>query len=143
MLMGNSRSSDFLVIGAPKIFDGMAMRGPGSVRISNGRIESVRFGEAEAASVQVPADGILAPGFIDIQVNGGGGVLLNDQPTETGVRRIIEAHRKTGTTGCLPTLISDGTEVIERLAAVAEVCLNIPGVLGFHLEGPALNRSRK
>jgi N-acetylglucosamine-6-phosphate deacetylase len=120
------------------------MRGPGSVRISNGRIESITFGEAEArASIHLPADAILAPGFIDIQVNGGGGVLLNEQPTEAGVRRIVEAHRKVGTTGYLPTLITDRTEVIEQLAAVAQACLKIPGVLGFHLEGPALNRSRK
>jgi N-acetylglucosamine-6-phosphate deacetylase len=55
----------------------------------------------------------------------------------------VEAHRKGGTTGCLPTLISDRCEVIERLAAVAAVCLKIPGVLGFHLEGPAINQSRK
>src|SRR5436190_22853971 len=147
MLMGHSRSSDVrssdvLTIAAPQIFDGIAMRGPGSVRISHGRIEGICFGELDAhASIRLPADAILAPGFLDIQVNGGGGVLLNDQPTEAGVRRIVEAHRKAGTTGCLPTLISDRTEVIERLAAVAQACLKIPGVLGFHLEGPALNRS--
>ena len=51
--------------------------------------------------------------------------------------------RKYGTTGCLPTLITDRCEITERLAAVAGACLSIPGVLGFHLEGPALNRSRK
>ncbi|MEH2519869.1 N-acetylglucosamine-6-phosphate deacetylase [Bradyrhizobium sp. AZCC 1610] len=141
--MGHAGSSS-LTIAAQHIFDGADMRGPGSVRISLGRIESVTFGEAEArGSIQLPADAILAPGFIDIQVNGGGGVLLNDQPTEAGVRRIVEAHRKEGTTGCLPTLITDRSEVIERLAAVAQACLKIPGVLGFHLEGPALNRSRK
>jgi N-acetylglucosamine-6-phosphate deacetylase len=141
--MGHAGSSS-LTIAAQHIFDGADMRGPGSVRISQGRIESITFGEAEARdSIHPPADAILAPGFIDIQVNGGGGVLLNDQPTEAGVRRIVEAHRKEGTTGCLPTLITDRSEVIERLAAVAEACLKIPGVLGFHLEGPALNRSRK
>jgi N-acetylglucosamine-6-phosphate deacetylase len=70
-------------------------------------------------------------------------VLLNDQPTEAGVRSIVEAHRKAGTTGCLPTLITDRTDVVEQLAAVARACLEIPGVLGFHLEGPALNTSRK
>jgi N-acetylglucosamine-6-phosphate deacetylase len=59
-------------------------------------------------------------------------------------RRIVEAHRKEGgTTGCLPTLVTDRSEVIGRLAAVAQACLKIPGVLGFHLEGPALNRSRE
>ena len=142
--MGQLGSSVSLTIAAQRIFDGTDLRGPGLARISQGWIESVTFGEADArASIHLPADAILAPGFIDIQVNGGGGVLLNDQPTEAGVRRIVEAHRKGGTTGCLPTLITDRSEVIERLAEVAQACLKIPGVLGFHLEGPALNRSRK
>jgi len=135
---------DTFTIGAAHVFDGTAMRGPASVRISNGRIEGISYGEPKArASMNLPADVILAPGFIDIQVNGGGGVFLNDQPTEAGVRCIVEAHRSAGTTGCLPTLITDRSEVIEQLAAVAQACLQIPGVLGFHLEGPALNRSRK
>lgn len=132
-----------LTIAAQRIFDGNDMRGPGSVRISQGRIECVSFDQAAGPSIRLSPDAILAPGFIDIQVNGGGGVLLNDHPTEAGVRRIVEAHRKAGTTGCLPTLISDRTEVIERLGATARACLQIPGVLGFHLEGPALNKSRK
>src|SRR4051795_6162139 len=133
-----------LTIAAQHIFDGSDMRGPGSVTTSEGRIESMRLGDAgPRASVHLPADAIIAPGLIDIQVNGGGGVLLNDEPTEAGVRCLVEAHRKQGTTGCLPTLITDRCEIIERLAAVAETCLNIPGVLGFHLEGPALNPARK
>ncbi|HVX78268.1 MAG TPA: N-acetylglucosamine-6-phosphate deacetylase [Bradyrhizobium sp.] len=142
--MGQAGSSVALTIAAHHIFDGTEMRGAGSVRISQGRIESVTFGNAGARpSIHLPADAILAPGFVDIQVNGGGGVLLNDQPTEAGVRRIVEAHRNGGTTGCLPTLITDCGDVIERLAAAAQACLKIPGVLGFHLEGPAINRSRK
>jgi N-acetylglucosamine-6-phosphate deacetylase len=142
--MGPAGSSASLIIAAQHIFDGTEMRGAGLVRISQGRIESVVLGGADArASVRLPAAAILAPGFIDIQVNGGGGVLLNDQPTEAGARRIVAAHRKQGTIGCLPTLITDRSEVIERLAAVAQDCLEIPGVLGFHLEGPALNVSRK
>src|ERR1700745_3970825 len=140
--MRQAGSSVSLTIAAQHIFDGTDMRGAGAVRISQGRIESVTFDEAEESAIRLPADAILAPGFIDIQVNGGGGVLLNDQPTEVGVRRIVEAHRKQGTTGCLPTLITDRSEVIERLATVAQACLGIPGVLGFHLEGPALNVSR-
>jgi N-acetylglucosamine-6-phosphate deacetylase len=142
--MGQAKPSVTLTIAARHIFDGSEMRGPGAVRISQGRIEDVLFGDAVAhASIRLPADAILAPGLIDVQVNGGGAVLLNDQPTEAGIRRIVAAHRKGGTTGCLPTLITDRSEVIERLAAVAGDCLKIPGVLGFHLEGPALNRSRK
>jgi N-acetylglucosamine-6-phosphate deacetylase len=144
MLMDHAGTFDPLTIAAQHIFDGTEMRGPGSVRISRGRIEGIAFGEAAMrAQVRLPDDAILAPGFIDLQVNGGGGVLLNDQPSEAGVRRIVEAHRSGGTTGCLPTLITDRTEVIEQLAAAAQACLKIPGVLGFHLEGPALNRSRK
>lgn len=144
ILMDATEPSCSLTIAAQHIFDGADMRGPGSVRILSGRIESVSLGEAASrASIRLPPDAILAPGFIDIQVNGGGGVLLNDQPTEAGVRRIVEAHRKAGTTGCLPTLITDRSEVIGQLADVAQACLKIPGVLGFHLEGPALNRSRK
>src|SRR5437879_4601614 len=131
-------------IAAPKLFDGTTMRGPSLVTVSEGLIESVSFEQARsAATISLPADAILAPGLIDIQVNGGGGVLLNDEPTEEGVRRIVEAHRRTGTTGCLPTLITDRTDVIERLAAAAPAAVQIPGVLGFHLEGPALNKARK
>jgi N-acetylglucosamine-6-phosphate deacetylase len=144
MPMGHLGSPDTFTIAAAELFDGTAMRGAASVRISNGRIENISFGEGRSrASTNLPQDVILAPGFIDIQVNGGGGVLLNDQPTEAGVRRIIEAHRSAGTTGCLPTLITDRSEVIEQLAAAAEACLQIPGVLGFHLEGPAINKSRR
>ena len=131
-------------IAAQQIFDGCDMRGSGSVRVSRGRIEHVSFGTSAAgATVKLPSNVVLSPGLIDVQVNGGGGVLLNDQPTAAAVQRIVAAHRKSGTTGCLPTLITDRTDIIEQLASVAPTCLNIPGVLGFHLEGPALNKSRK
>ena len=142
--MDNSPFFGPVTIAAPQLFDGKAMQGPTLVRCSNGNIERVDLGEAPPyGAVELPGDAILAPGFIDIQVNGGGGVLLNDEPNEIGVRLIVEAHRRGGTTGCLPTLITDRTDVIERLAAVAPTASKIPGVLGFHLEGPALNRARK
>ena len=122
--MGHLEPADTFTIAAARLFDGTAMRGPASVRISEGRIESIGFGEGEAhASTHLAEDVVLAPGFIDIQVNGGGGVLLNDQPNESGVRRIVDAHRGAGTTGCLPTLITDKSEVIEQLASVAQGCL--------------------
>ena len=76
--MGHSGFSS-LTIAAQHIFDGTELRGAGSIRISNGRIESVSPSKAASrASIQLPSDAILAPGFVDIQVNGGGGVLLND-----------------------------------------------------------------
>lgn len=88
---------------------------------------------------------MLVPGFIDTQVNGGGGVLFNDAPTVAGIAAIGAAHRAFGTTGFLPTLISDDLSVIRRaIAAVDEaIAAGVPGVLGIHIEGPFLNLDRK
>jgi N-acetylglucosamine-6-phosphate deacetylase len=87
----------------------------------------------------------LLPGFIDVQVNGGGGVLFNEAPTVETLRRIGVAHRQFGTTGFLPTLISDDPSVmLEALAAVEQALIEgVPGVLGVHLEGPYLAPARK
>ncbi|MBD8524858.1 N-acetylglucosamine-6-phosphate deacetylase [Pseudomarimonas arenosa] len=87
----------------------------------------------------------LLPGFIDIQVNGGGGALFNDEPSVDTIRRIGAAHRRFGTTGFLPTLISDDRETIQRAvdAVSAAIAAGVPGVLGVHIEGPCLNRQRK
>src|SRR5262245_25719149 len=65
-------------------------------------------------------EGDLVPGFIDLQVNGGGGVLFNDQPTIEGIAAIEEAHRRGGTTGFLPTLISDDLAVVARAIAAVD-----------------------
>src|SRR5262245_38621073 len=88
---------------------------------------------------------MLLPGFIDTQVNGGGGVLFNSQPTLDTIRRIGRAHRQFGTTGFLPTLISDDLEVLERAVSAVQAALDagVPGVLGIHIEGPFINVERK
>ncbi|WP_426701570.1 N-acetylglucosamine-6-phosphate deacetylase [Rhodanobacter sp. Col0626] len=88
---------------------------------------------------------MLLPGFIDVQVNGGGGVLFNEAPTVEALRRIGAAHRRFGTTGFLPTLISDRVEVMREALAAVEQALaeGVPGVLGIHLEGPYLAPARK
>jgi N-acetylglucosamine-6-phosphate deacetylase len=92
----------------------------------------------------LPPGTVLAPGFIDVQVNGGGGVLLNDAPDLATIRCMTDAHRRYGgTTGMLPTLITDVPQKMQALAAVAAQAMTIPGVLGFHLEGPFLNIARK
>ena len=90
-------------------------------------------------------ESLLLPGFVDTQVNGGGGVLFNDAPTVETIRRMGAAHRKFGTAGFLPTLISDDLSVVERaIGAVATaVREGVPGVLGIHLEGPFLSPARK
>ena len=87
----------------------------------------------------------LLPGFIDTQVNGGGGVLFNESPSVEGIRTIAEAHQQFGTTGLLPTLISDDMDVIYKgVAAVNEaVHSGVPGVLGIHIEGPFLSHERR
>ncbi len=87
----------------------------------------------------------LLPGFVDCQVNGGGGVLFNDDPGVEAIRTIGAAHRRFGTTGFLPTLISDDDAVIVRAidAVRAAIRARVPGVLGIHIEGPFINELRK
>ncbi|MEY2168833.1 MULTISPECIES: N-acetylglucosamine-6-phosphate deacetylase [unclassified Rhodanobacter] len=101
--------------------------------------------QVRAAQVQDLAGALLVPGFIDVQVNGGGGALFNAAPTVATIRTIGAAHRKFGTTGFLPTLISDSTDVMRAaLAAVAQAFdEGVPGLLGVHLEGPYLAPERK
>jgi N-acetylglucosamine-6-phosphate deacetylase len=87
----------------------------------------------------------LVPGFVDCQVNGGGDVLFNDAPTVATIRRIADAHRRFGTTGFLPTLISDDVEVMRAAIAAVDAAIRagVPGVLGIHLEGPYLAKTRR
>lgn len=89
--------------------------------------------------------GLLLPGFIDCQVNGGGGALFNADPSVATIGRIAKAHRQFGTTSLLPTFISDDLErVAQAIEAVrAAMNANMPGVIGIHIEGPFLNPSRK
>jgi N-acetylglucosamine-6-phosphate deacetylase len=84
----------------------------------------------------------LVPGFVDLQVNGGGDVLLNDSPDAATMARIADAHLRFGTTSLLPTLISDRLDkAASAIAALNET--EIPGVIGLHLEGPFLSPARK
>jgi N-acetylglucosamine-6-phosphate deacetylase len=88
---------------------------------------------------------LLLPGFIDVQVNGGGGVLFNDDPSLASIRAIGAAHRRFGTTGFMPTLISDDLDTIGQAIAAVQTALDdgVPGVLGIHIEGPFLNWARR
>lgn len=87
----------------------------------------------------------LLPGFIDTQVNGGGGVLFNDAPSAESIAEIGRAHRRFGTTGFLPTLISDDLHVVSLAVRAVQDAIQrgVPGVLGIHIEGPFLNEERK
>jgi N-acetylglucosamine-6-phosphate deacetylase len=104
--------------------------------------DDARIGDAQKHDLK---GNLLLPGFIDVQVNGGGGLLFNDAPTVDTLRGIAQAHRKFGTTGMLPTFITDTAEQMHTaLAAVDEAIeQRIPGILGIHVEGPFLAAARK
>ena len=118
------------------------------VLLADGRIEAVTdLDDArcrDAAAIDLEAQ-VLLPGFIDVQVNGGGGVLFNDDPSLESIRAIGAAHRRYGTTGFLPTLISDDLDTIGQAIAAVQSSLDarLPGALGIHIEGPFLNWARR
>ncbi len=119
-----------------------------AVLVDNGLIQGIiPQDEVRTADVDVHDLGgqLLLPGFIDTQVNGGGGVLFNDSPNVAGIEAIANAHQQFGTTGFLPTLISDELDVVDRALRAAEESIEegVPGVLGVHIEGPFLNPERR
>ena len=130
------------------IFDGESVHEHKAVLIEGEHIVAVVDPEQVPADIGASYDlegGMLIPGFIDLQVNGGGGVLFTAAPTVDSLRTIGAAHRQYGTTGFLPTLISTRFDVMrEAVSAVAEaIAIGTPGVLGLHLEGPFLSPERK
>lgn len=90
-----------------------------------------------------PVKGTITPGFLDLQVNGGGDVFLNADPTASGMAAIAAAHRRFGTVGILPTLITDAPEVLDRAAEAALAAAGQPGLLGLHIEGPHISQARR
>ncbi|WP_425083628.1 N-acetylglucosamine-6-phosphate deacetylase [Ruegeria profundi] len=112
-----------------------------------GRVDGV-VPMSELGSGHVPITlegGLLAPGFVDLQVNGGGGVMFNNQPDVAALQIMAGAHAQIGATSILPTLITDSPEVTANAisAAIEAVRQGVPGIVGLHLEGPHLAVSRK
>jgi N-acetylglucosamine-6-phosphate deacetylase len=141
----NPPKTDRHAILADRVFDGRGWRPESAVLIRDGRIAGLgAWGEVPAdwPQTRLPTGAVLAPGFIDLQVNGGGGVLLNDQPTADGMRAIARAHRRFGTTGCLPTLITDTREQMRIAIAAARTVSGGDGIIGLHLEGPFISPKR-
>ena len=129
-----------------RVFDGTQHLEGRAVIIDGASITAiVPDGDVPAGTRSRRVQGLLAPGFIDVQVNGGGGVLFNATPTVEGIAEIGAAHRRYGTTGYLTTLITDTrANMAKAIAATGEaLARKIPGVLGVHLEGPFLNPERK
>jgi N-acetylglucosamine-6-phosphate deacetylase len=135
------------------LINGRLLTGKGIVSgrtllLSGARIEALVGAKDRRCREAAPVDlqgQLLLPGFIDVQVNGGGGVLFNDDPSPESIRAIGAAHRRFGTTGFLPTLISDDFDSIGRAIAAVQSALDagMPGVLGIHIEGPFLNKTRR
>lgn len=130
-----------------RIFDGDLWHEDSALLIADGKVAAIApLRDVPADARAVPMDGLsLVPGFIDLQVNGGGGVLLNERPDLEGIRTICAAHARFGTTALLPTLITDNVQVTtETIAAgLAAQQAKVPGFLGLHLEGPHLSVARK
>ncbi len=139
--------SQHLALTGARIFDGVDWHDDAALIVADGLVEAI----AGRSTIPPEADivdldgGILAPGFIDLQVNGGGGVMLNDHPDLASIETICRAHMPFGTTALLPTLITDTPEITAAaIAAGAEAARRkLPGFLGLHLEGPHLSLARK
>ncbi len=129
-----------------RLFDGFTFSGPACVLIEHGRIAAVLPNAPSGVTPQhLPPDVILAPGFVDLQVNGGAGVLFNDQPTPEGLRAIAAAHLAEGTTALLPTLISAEPQTLRRGVSAVRAALaqGMAGIAGIHIEGPFISRLRR
>jgi len=131
-----------LEIQVSNFFDGIQLHKNVKLRIDSARIAQLDYNQNNLSR---PIDGLLMPGLIDLQVNGGGGVLFNDSPSVETLKRIAKAHQQYGTTAWLPTLITDSVDKMQ-LAADA-ICHAIKdhslGILGVHFEGPHISSGKK
>ncbi|OQP83812.1 N-acetylglucosamine-6-phosphate deacetylase [Rhizobium rhizosphaerae] len=139
--------SDIKAIAGARIFDGQSWHEEAVLVVKDGQVSGIVLPEeVPPAARRVDAAGaLLVPGFIDLQVNGGGGVLFNDLPEIDAIERICAAHARFGTTALLATLITDGLEVRARAIEAGHQArlAHVPGFLGLHLEGPHLSIVRK
>lgn len=121
------------------VFDGQDILSGQAVLIRAGQIADLAPTPATARRIK----GCLTPGFVDLQVNGGGGVLLNNAPTRAGIAQIAAAHRSCGTVAIMPTLITDHPGVLDKAAEAAIAARSDPGVIGLHIEGPHIAVARR
>ncbi len=139
--------SDLLAITGARIFDSATWHDDAALLVEFGYVAGiVPASDIPANAERVDLDGgMIVPGFIDLQVNGGGGILFNNDTSLEAIRTICAAHAQFGTTALLPTLITDTAEVNEKAiaAGLAAEAARVPGFLGLHLEGPHLALSRK
>ncbi len=126
------------------IYDGAALRNGAVLQVQNGQTGAiVARGDLPKTTQILPLDGTLCAGFLDCQVNGGGGVLLNNTPTAQAIGEIAAAHRRAGTVGILPTVITDSPHILAQAVDAAIAARANPAVLGLHIEGPHLAPARR
>lgn len=126
------------------VFDGMSWLPDAVLEIKYNQVTDLLTERDATANQHVESfQGYVAPGLLDVQVNGGGGVMLNNEPTSDGVRKIALAHRSLGVSFITPTVITDTPEVIERAANAVLDELGNNGVVGLHIEGPHINVEHK
>lgn len=139
--------SDRFALTGARIFDGDDWHDNAALVVHGDVVEGILpVGAVPSGVARIDTGGgMLAPGFVDLQVNGGGGVMLNDHPDVASLATICRAHAPFGTTALLPTLITDTPEITAAaIAAGTEAARqNLPGFLGLHLEGPHLSVARK
>lgn len=131
------------VFSGARIFDGQRLHENSALTVEDGIVTGI--GPApEQPDVTLPG-GVLSPAFVDLQVNGGGGIMVDGQADAGRLAAICASHILQGCAGILPTLITDTPEATSRVieAAVAAAQANVPGFLGLHLEGPHLDPRRK
>lgn len=139
-----SGSRVFSLLGA-RIFDGVRILEDRAVVVDGERVVGL-VPLSAAVGRRIALDGLLlSPGFVDWQVNGGGGALFNSEPTVEGIAAIASTHARFGATALLPTLITDRPDVARAAAqAMAEaIRRRTPGVVGIHFEGPHLSAARR
>jgi N-acetylglucosamine-6-phosphate deacetylase len=127
---------------ADRLFDGLSLHENATAIIAGETIARIvsRHETDDLPTTVLPRGAWLAPGFVDLQVNGGGDVLFNDAPTPQTLATIAAAHRRFGTTGFLPTLITDHPDKTPKaIAAVGTAMRTEPSILGLHLEGPFIS----
>jgi len=134
------------VLYGARIFDGERLRDDCALVVEGASILSLtRFADRPRGGEQADlGGGVLIPGFVDWQINGGGGVLFNAEPTVEGIAAIAAAHRRAGVTAFLPTVVTDAPRVLSAaLQAAREAQTRVPGALGIHVEGPFIDPRRK
>mgnify|MGYP003634672560 CR=1 FL=1 len=128
---------------AENLFDGKTIKKDQMITVENGTIHSIESAQFQGDALKL--SGLVAPGFVDVQVNGGGGVLFNNQPNLDTLITMSRAHQQFGSTAILPTLITDDFETMQLAAnAVASaIAQNVKGIIGIHFEGPHLSQPKK